>query len=45
MVDKGDLVTGFTPFHWAVFIENTSMMSLLLQNGADVEKKVIILSL
>jgi len=39
MINKGDLVTGFTPLHWAIFTENIQMMSLLIRYGADVEKK------
>jgi len=38
-LNKGDLVTGFTAFHYAVFVENKSMIDKLIRLGAAVDKK------
>jgi len=38
-LNKGDLVTGFTAFHYAIFVENKSMIDKLIRLGAAVDKK------
>jgi len=39
MINRKDLVTGFTPLHWALFIENIQLMAYLIRRGANISKK------
>eukprot|EP01120_Amphizonella_sp_Union-15-10_P017612 TRINITY_DN9823_c0_g1_i1.p1 TRINITY_DN9823_c0_g1~~TRINITY_DN9823_c0_g1_i1.p1 ORF type:complete len:417 (+),score=75.77 TRINITY_DN9823_c0_g1_i1:72-1322(+) len=36
IVNKGDIISGFTPFHFALFIEDLDVMWLLLTYGASI---------
>eukprot|EP01128_Nolandella_sp_AFSM9_P003636 TRINITY_DN1586_c1_g1_i1.p1 TRINITY_DN1586_c1_g1~~TRINITY_DN1586_c1_g1_i1.p1 ORF type:complete len:412 (-),score=88.79 TRINITY_DN1586_c1_g1_i1:115-1305(-) len=36
LIDRNDFITGFTPFHLALFTQNRSLMWYLMSVGADV---------
>ncbi|PRP89471.1 hypothetical protein PROFUN_01334 [Planoprotostelium fungivorum] len=38
-INRGDVITGFTALHFAIFTENKELFLFLLDVGADVEKK------
>lgn len=43
-INKNDIITGFTPFHLALFTQNLQMMFLLLRRGARVDIKFVIIA-
>lgn len=44
LLNRNDFITGFTPFHFALFTQNRRMLWYLIKLGADVQLRSKLIS-